>query len=270
MNGACADGTKAAPPSRTKRARLHRRAAAALLIVCWHFFCLRSFRRVPPPTSNSTYFAPEDGPIQVLSPPKSDANVAICLIVKNETVYLDEWIDYHIALGFAPIFIYDNMLYEDIGLAMWYQMRDDIHPYVQIIRFPAAPVQKAAYNRCIRQDAKDSTFVGLFDVDEFLVLKKHDNVVDFMEEHCNEDCGQLGINWRVMSASGEERYRPLPITKRNVNWSNLTFQDGSVKVILRPSYVTDEDMDWAHTVILKRGNWIDTNGTVIPRPGITG
>lgn len=48
--------------------------------------------------------------------------------------------------------------------------------------------------------------------------------------------------------------------------SNLAYLDKIVKVIVRPSYVVDDDMDWTHTVRLKRGFWVDTNGTRFDRP----
>ena len=149
------------------------------------------------------------GAVKVYALPSSNATVAICLIVRNETRYIEEWIDFHIALGFAPIYIYDNSLAPDIELALWYELREDIHDKVTIIHFPKAPVQLAAYDRCVKEDAKNNTFIALFDVDEFLVLRKHDNVVDFMEDHCNEECGQLSINWKMMGTSNETNYRPL-------------------------------------------------------------
>jgi len=34
--------------------------------------------------------------VKVYSPSKNNATVAICLIVRNETVYMDEWMDFHI------------------------------------------------------------------------------------------------------------------------------------------------------------------------------
>ena len=34
--------------------------------------------------------------VKVYSQPKSNATVAICLIVRNESVYMDEWADFHI------------------------------------------------------------------------------------------------------------------------------------------------------------------------------
>lgn len=34
--------------------------------------------------------------------------------------------------------------------------------------------------------------------------------VDFMEEHCNEQCGQISLNWNMMTVSNETKYRPIP------------------------------------------------------------
>eukprot|EP00970_Alexandrium_tamarense_P013080 scaffold3240_cov197-Alexandrium_tamarense.AAC.19 len=205
-------------------------------------------------------------PIHVYQPSQgNNRTVAICTVVKNETMYIDEWVDFHIALGFAPIYIYDNMLAPDIELEDWYQKRYDIHGYVRIIHFPHTPVQLAAYDQCIKVDAKDDTFVGLFDVDEFLVLKKHKNVVDFMNEHCKEPiCGQLTVNWRMMGVSNQTRYTNVPITKRNVHTDSEAW--GTVKTIVRPSYVAD-NLAWRHTVRLKKGYWLDTRGVIINNTG---
>ncbi|KAL7475525.1 hypothetical protein ACHAW6_001434 [Cyclotella cf. meneghiniana] len=209
--------------------------------------------------SATTAFTTKNRDVHVYSPSQYSSNVAVCLIVRNETIYMDEWADFHIALGFSPIYIYDNMAGPDLELELWYERRKDLQKHVRIIYFPTTPVQLAAYDRCIKQDAKNDTFVGLFDVDEFLVLKKHDNVIDFMEEYCQEPkCGQLSINWLVMGTSNETGYRAVPVTKRNVH------TDGPspwVKTIVRPSYV-HEKIDWKHTVRLKKGHQIDTRGVI--------
>lgn len=204
-------------------------------------------------------------PLKVYSPPTSNTTVAVCLIVRNETIYLDEWVDFHLALGFAPIFIYDNSGAPDLELEMWYERRTEIWQHVHIIHFPIAPVQQYAYERCTRIDAPNATFAAMIDVDEFVVLKKHDNIVDFMDDHCNSsDCGQISINWITMGTSNETRYRPIPITKRNVHVHTFKGLFSIVKAIVRPTYIAD-NMDWSHTVMLKRGHWIDTNGTILPR-----
>ena len=35
-------------------------------------------------------------------------NVGICTIAKNENTYIDEWVRYHIHLGFDHIWLYGN------------------------------------------------------------------------------------------------------------------------------------------------------------------
>eukprot|EP00577_Skeletonema_sp_RCC1716_P019170 CAMPEP_0113401028 /NCGR_PEP_ID=MMETSP0013_2-20120614/16457_1 /TAXON_ID=2843 ORGANISM="Skeletonema costatum, Strain 1716" /NCGR_SAMPLE_ID=MMETSP0013_2 /ASSEMBLY_ACC=CAM_ASM_000158 /LENGTH=328 /DNA_ID=CAMNT_0000286175 /DNA_START=37 /DNA_END=1023 /DNA_ORIENTATION=+ /assembly_acc=CAM_ASM_000158 len=202
-------------------------------------------------------------PITVYSPSKHNSTAAICLLVRNETLYIDEFMDFHISLGFNKVYLYDNSMTDDLDLHLWYSKRKDIQKYVQIIHFPQAPAQHAAYLQCLRHDAANETFVALIDIDEFVVLKKHDNTVDFMEEHCSEDCGQISLNWNTLTVSNETNYRPVPTLMRNIHSYQIW---GTIKVIVRPSYVDTDRFDWGHSVRLKKGNWVDTTGKVIPRP----
>jgi hypothetical protein len=57
----------------------------------------------------------------------------------------------------------------------------------------------------------------MYDVDEFLVMKKHKTVSELVKDHCrpiHEDCGGLVINWRMMYSDDETSYSPTPVTKR--------------------------------------------------------
>lgn len=208
-----------------------------------------------------------DNRVKVYAPyNKTSTNVAICVVVYNETLYLDEWIDFHVALGFSPIYIYDNSIEFQLNNtpyssnnSSWYETREDIQNHVRLIHFPESPVQNPAYERCIQRDAKKSTFVALIDVDEFLVLKTFDNVVDFMEHHCDFRCGQLSINWQNMGTSNQKQYTPIPVTKRNVHYDKSQAMHATIKVIVRPSHVTNP-MHWRHSAMLKKGKrWVDTN-----------
>lgn len=40
---------------------------------------------------------------------------AILSLAKNENWYINDWVDYHVGLGFDRIFIYDNNDIENIG-----------------------------------------------------------------------------------------------------------------------------------------------------------
>ena len=68
--------------------------------------------------------------MKVYAPSNISSNVAMCVIIKNETLYIDEWVDFHIALGFSPIYIYDNSLAFDLkympltnSIYSWYDTR---------------------------------------------------------------------------------------------------------------------------------------------------
>ncbi|KAL7551228.1 hypothetical protein ACHAWF_014419 [Thalassiosira exigua] len=90
--------------------------------------------------------------IKVYAPTSSTSNVVVCLIVYNGPIYLDEWLDFHIALGFSPIFIYDNSPYFQLmtephcEFFSWYESREDIKDYVRLIHFPMVPMQLPAYD----------------------------------------------------------------------------------------------------------------------------
>mmetsp|Transcript_22512 Transcript_22512/g.48763 ORF Transcript_22512/g.48763 Transcript_22512/m.48763 type:complete len:258 (-) Transcript_22512:605-1378(-) len=221
-------------------------------------FCLIDLRKQQDARLDGTVVEKDNPVVKMYAPSNSTSNVAVCLIVKNETLYLDEWLDYHIALGFSPIYIYDNSPDFELHMALhwvnseiytWYETRRDIHSHIRLIHFPVPSAQVAAYDRCIKKDASNSTFIALIDVDEFLVLNTFDNVVDFMDHHCDLDCGQLSINWRMMGTSNEKQYTPVPLLKRNLHFNDAT--SGTIKVIVRPSYVTD-NLQWRHSVMLKK------------------
>jgi hypothetical protein len=43
-----------------------------------------------------------------LGPPASTETAAVCAIVRDEQLYLEEWVLYHLGLGFHHIYLYDN------------------------------------------------------------------------------------------------------------------------------------------------------------------
>ena len=49
-------------------------------------------------------------------------------------------------------------------------------------------------------------------VDEFLVLKKHNTLNDFLEQHLRK--GSLAISWFIFGTGFRDTYAPLPVTKR--------------------------------------------------------
>jgi len=186
---------------------------------------------------------------------------SLCVICKDENAYIDEWTDYNLALGFSEIFFYDNS--ENNTLVSWKEKSRRGDERISIIHFPGPGRQFDSYLSCAREAyAKNHTWAGFFDVDEFLVLKKHNSVLELLHDHCQS--GALSINWYMFGSSNHLQYSPIPVTKR-FQWRDPNPMH-LVKEIVRLS-----DMNMLvtpispHYVLLLNGTRHDTNNTILTK-----
>ena len=52
------------------------------------------------------------------------------------------------------------------------------------------------------------------DIDEFIALKKHSNIQDFIVDYIGGNCAGIGINWRVFGSSNNQHKSLEPVTVR--------------------------------------------------------
>lgn len=114
-----------------------------------------------------------------------DFKVTICACAKYEERYIDEWIKYHLLLGFDQIYIYDNS--DNKSLFNYLNYDNDNSVYngkINLIHFPGNHTQIKQYNDCLnRNKNNDTLWIAIFDIDEFIVLKKHKNIKEFLNEY---------------------------------------------------------------------------------------
>ena len=115
---------------------------------------------------------------------------ALVCIAKNEDLYIQEWIDYNKKLGFDKIFIYENN---------WRCNIED--PILVKIPYDGLNKQVEAYNHFIQNYKNEYDYAAFFDVDEFLVLKKHKTVNEFITEYQNSN--GIGVNWVWFGSGGK-------------------------------------------------------------------
>ena len=133
---------------------------------------------------------------------------ALCVIVgSDEGPYIDEWLEYHIALGFDEIYVYDNT--DNHMFGNW----TTNYEKVSIMHHPGLSMQIRVYNKCAKQAIEDGhKWAAFIDLDEFIVLKKHRNIVDFLTEYC--DSGAIVLSWIIFGSGNHTEYEPIPVTKR--------------------------------------------------------
>ena len=135
-------------------------------------------------------------------------NSIISTQVLDENEYLDEWVSYHLGIGFEHIVIYDNKSTIPVK-NLWGK---DV-----TVLFEERNFQSSAEDNCHNDTIRnfDVNWIARIDVDEFIVLKKHENINDLLEEYKN--FGGLGINWRVFGTSGHIN-KPKGLVKDNYLW----------------------------------------------------
>ena len=177
-----------------------------------------------------------------------EATVAICAIMKDEELYLEEWLLYYLALGIDRIYIYNDSdnstkLQDFIKSLVRTADTKDVDPsrkttaallpedFVVIHNLKGGRSRRRqiqAYKDCMSRYVRPNnhTWAGFLDPDEFLVLKKHKTLKNFLSETAPQ--GSVSVNWVNFGTSNETSYRPHPVTQRfqyhmGTHWTVKTF-----------------------------------------------
>jgi hypothetical protein len=161
------------------------------------------------------------------------AYLSIAAIVKNETAYIGEWIEYHRLMGAQKFHIYDNESSDNL--------REFLEPYiaggiVSYIFFPGKRRQVAAYNDAVRRYRYASFWLAFIDIDEFLVPLKSPDIAAFLRGF--EDVPGIEVN-QVLYGSGGQRTKTAGlVTERFKDHSPYDHPvNQGVKSIVNPRHV---------------------------------
>ncbi len=129
----------------------------------------------------------------------------VCVIALKEERYIQEFISYHLHLGFDHVYVYDNSQEGLLGKELKLQ-------HVTVRHMPGQAMQFQAYTDCLKKEHPD-TWIANIDTDEFIVLKKHDNIHAYLKD-VGKEGGAISLNWYLFGSSGEQEYRDEPVIKR--------------------------------------------------------
>jgi len=142
--------------------------------------------------------------------------VGLCLICKGENLYIKEFIDHYINLGYSHFFIYDN---NDINGE---KLEDIIHKEIEsglISIFNYRGINKKpqfkVYIDCYERNNKNYDWLSFFDTDEFLEIKPNGiKIQDFLDNERFKNCQNVKFNWLLFSDDNKLYYENKSIQKR--------------------------------------------------------
>lgn len=182
---------------------------------------------------------------------------SLCLvaILKDEIPFVNEWILYHRMIGVDYFFLYDD----DPDLPL----KDYLEPhanYVKVIpwygkskELPGRNRQTKAYWNAAENFIMPYKWVTFLDGDEFIVLREHENIQDFLVEFKDEPA--ILLNWHVFGHNGfyddPQGLITAQLTRRMLQ------PNRNVKTITRCDAI--ESISSSHLCRLKYGKPVDAN-----------
>ena len=145
---------------------------------------------------------------------KSNINVVLCVIAKNENLYIKEFVEYYKNLGIKKIFLYDNndINGETFNTTLSKYINSD---FIKVKNIRGKSVyQIVAYNDCYQKNLNKYSWFLFIDVDEFLYIKKNRTLLNFLSDDKFMNCNSIFINYNDYGDSDLIEYDNRSIFKR--------------------------------------------------------
>ena len=111
--------------------------------------------------------------------------IIMSTLVKDEDKYIKQWIDFHLHIGITRFIIYNNssntltaLLKDYIDLKQVVLIQWNVH--YRLLKSGISG-QTTQQNHSIYAFS-ESSYIGLFDIDEYVNMQKHTNIHDFFED----------------------------------------------------------------------------------------
>jgi hypothetical protein len=189
---------------------------------------------------------------------RSEKYLCVIAIMKNETTYIKEWIDFHLAEGVAHFFLYDNDSSDEPRATLEPYIATNIATLIKWNNFAEGlSVQNLAYAHAITNFALEFEWAAFIDVDEFLFGDEYRTVAEGLDLFDNYNA--LRIKRYTFGPSGHVTRPDAPVIQSYTLRIPDGSADSSVKSIIRPRYMTSA-LTHAPTVIGNEFSYVKNSG----------
>ena len=129
----------------------------------------------------------------------SGSGVALCCRIRDESVYLQEFVEYYLAAGVSHVWFYERDSKDDSSELV-------LKPYVMkgavthFKNWPHIPVSPSAEEDCILRAVGRYEWVGFIDADEFVVIRNGNTIDEFLAEF--RGVPAVALHWRMFGSNG--------------------------------------------------------------------
>ena len=143
---------------------------------------------------------------------KKYIKLAICTMAKKENLYIKEYVDYHLKLGFDHIFIFDD---NERGVENISDVFDNSYKnYITIYDYSTIiHDQKVAFTLCYEMNKYKYDWILMNDLDEFLVIK-NDTLKNYLSGKLFKKCDFIKFHWLLATDNNLIHYDNRSLMQR--------------------------------------------------------
>ena len=183
--------------------------------------------------------------------------LAICAIFKNESRYLQEWIEFHKMIGVQHFYLYDNDSTDAISVLQKY-LDEGI---LTLNKISGKSQQMPAYNHFLQTYRNEVSWVAIIDLDEFIIpmekatlqeqmnaiLKRAEKKVNLMDGFDMSVIAGIQLSWLYYGTSFHidppeglvlENYLNRIAIEDNDNWCKCIYYVDAIDTIINPHFTT--------------------------------
>ncbi|WP_264820651.1 glycosyltransferase family 2 protein, partial [Acetobacter pomorum] len=144
-------------------------------------------------------------------------NKSCCVVttVRNEGIYIIEWIAHYLSLGFESIFIYSNDNSDGSDDLLYYLQSKGIIKLIKNEVSAGSDAQSKAYSDALmfNNDILDYAWCLFVDMDEFIVVNtdRFNNIKSFLLWHEQKEVDAICINWTYVGSGGNVSWFDAPM-----------------------------------------------------------
>ena len=211
-----------------------------LLFIIAYFLLIKWRKKIFILSKNNSTYEKDITYRNIFNKKNNKIKVCLCVIGKEENLYIKEFVTHYKNLGYDHIFLYDNNdvngeKFEDV-------IQEEINEnFVSIINYRGYSskylnAQLFAYYFCYERYKRDFDWLSFFDIDEYLYINNTNiSIQDFFDNKRYEKCQQIKINWLIYSDNDFLKYENKTLKERFTKESIGKLSNRHIKATVRGS-----------------------------------
>ena len=160
---------------------------------------------------------------------KSDKmKVALCTMGRNEILYINEFVSFHLKLGVDTLYIYDDNIEEKEKFINAITPNDSV--VIEYTKDYGIKDLGQAFTHCYNKHKDDYDWIIMTDMDEYLIIKNNQTLKEYLSDKVFDKCDSIKIHWKMSSDNNLLHYENKSLFER---FKEPYLQSDHIKSVMR-------------------------------------